>query len=143
MNSDSKILEDKLKKEFFLSLNKEYSYKEIIEFAEKVEGYTPGKVNGILNRLIEKSFLIRLERGKYKLSYNSNNSQKDIRKFVLNNLDKAINNINDKLSNIIKSNKLDDLNKTEYNDFLSSMELLKNLNKIRNEFNDVIKVSKS
>lgn len=68
--SDSKRLERALKEKFFRSEDKIYDYEDIKNFSknELMELYTDGKVAGVINKMINDSILIRLNRGKYKLS---------------------------------------------------------------------------
>lgn len=68
--SDSKRLERALKEKFFRSEDKIYDYEDIKNFSknELMELYTDGKVAGVINKMINDFILIRLNRGKYKLS---------------------------------------------------------------------------
>ncbi len=68
--SDSKRLEIALKENFFSDVDKVYDYEEIKNFSknELRELYTDGKVSGVINKMINDSILIRVNRGKYKLA---------------------------------------------------------------------------
>ncbi|ELC8342952.1 hypothetical protein P7A58_15220 [Clostridium perfringens] len=68
--SDSKRLEIDLKENFFRDVDKVYDYEEIKNFSknELRELYTDGKLSGVINKMINDSILIRVNRGKYKLA---------------------------------------------------------------------------
>lgn len=67
--TDSKLLANQLKDNFFKDYNKIYDFTEIKTFAENVlkDRYTMGKVAGTLNTLISNKKIQRIEKGKYKV----------------------------------------------------------------------------
>lgn len=68
--TDSKLLSNELKDNFFTDYSKIYDFAEIKTFAEGVLGekrYTIGKVAGTLNTMISNNEIQRIEKGKYKV----------------------------------------------------------------------------
>ncbi|WP_300453738.1 hypothetical protein [Fusobacterium sp.] len=98
--SDSKRLEIALKENFFRELDKVYDYEEIKDFSknELRELYTDGKVSGVINKMINDSILVRVNRGKYKLAI----SEKivDIKGIMREVLMNSMNEIQDGLSKV-------------------------------------------
>lgn len=98
--SDSKRLEIALKENFFRELDKIYDYEEIKDFSknELRELYTDGKVSGVINKMINDSILVRVNRGKYKLAI----SEKivDIKGIMREVLMNSMNEIQDGLSKV-------------------------------------------
>lgn len=122
--SDSKRLERALKEKFFRSEDKIYDYEDIKNFSknELMELYTDGKVAGVINKMINDSILIRLNRGKYKLSVSEEGV--DIKGIMRGVLVNTMNEIQNGLSKVsaVKLNDNDFLLLTEARETLKILQ---------------------
>ena len=122
--SDSKRLEIALKENFFRELDKVYDYEEIKDFSknELMELYTDGKVSGVINKMINDSILVRVNRGKYKLAI----SEKivDIKGIMREALMNSMNEIQDGLSKV-SAVELSDNDFTLFTEARETLKILK------------------
>lgn len=122
--SDSKRLEIALKENFFRELDKVYDYEEIKDFSknELMELYTDGKVSGVINKMINDSILVRVNRGKYKLAI----SEKivDIKGIMREVLMNSMNEIQDGLSKV-SAVELSDNDFTLFTEARETLKILK------------------
>ncbi|EIF2088279.1 hypothetical protein ACV3RL_16205 [Clostridium perfringens] len=122
--SDSKRLEIALKENFFRELDKVYDYEEIKDFSknELMELYTDGKVSGVINKMINDSILVRVNRGKYKLAISGKNV--DIKGIMREVLMNSMNEIQDGLSKV-SAVELSDNDFTLFTEARETLKILK------------------
>lgn len=121
--SDSKLLEEALEMKYFVDDDKEYDYEEIKNFSKKIlgENYTDGKTAGAIRRLVEKSLIVRSDRGKYKKNIEEQCDKViDISHVVTTNLETSITNIKQQLINLDVLS----LNEIEFKVFSESKNLI-------------------
>lgn len=131
--TDSKKLQLSLVEKLFIDINKTYKYDEIKEFSknELKDKYTDGKLSGVINKMLNKNIIVRLEMGKYKLKPKIDNTNENIKPIISECLINTINNIENDLSNI-NAIKLD---KEDYDIFIKIKNILEDLKDLKKNYN--------
>lgn len=121
--SDSKVLEAALQEKLFIDKQKTYSYEEIKDFAKQElgNGYSNGKVAGIISQFVNSNKLVRIERGKYAIV--DVDSKINIKSLVKDTLTTAIEEIYNKLGKIAVLELSDD----DFKDLCKVREITNNI----------------